>query len=588
MFHPHKMRNRLLPAAAALLAALSLAACAQSGLLTAAIQSAAVTEAGDAEAGAVQTAEPAAEPAASTDGVERPAGWSEASHGSDAEPNYAVVFPQDKVNRITITIDPEQWEAMQADMTELYGEKGAGGPGGMGGPMGGERPAAPPEGWTPPEGFEPPAEGEMPEGFAPPEGFPQGFEPGRRPPGGPGGMGGDFTTENPMWVEATVEFDGQTWTHVGVRYKGNSTLMSAWRSGSLKLPFKFDFDEWEDDYPEIKNQRFYGFKQLSLGNNAGDSTYMHDALAYDLLEEAGLPAAETAFYEVTLDYGEGPVSLGIYTVVEVIDDTVVEKVFGDDSGNLYEADGRAATLAAGVAAQIEESFQKENNEDGDWSDIEELHATLNSELRTTDPEAWMAEMEAIFDVDTFLEWLAVSAVMQHWDTYGGMNHNWYIYDNPETGQLTWISWDHDHTFEGGGGMGGPMGGFRPGGPAGQDERAEQAGQADPAAQERFMRRGGPGLGGSSLDKADVGEEWPLIRYLLDQPEYSESYVSYMAAFMDEVFTPDELAAKVQAWGALLAPYAEAAGDAQYAERIESLAGYFATRAGEVESFLAGQ
>jgi spore coat protein CotH len=73
-----------------------------------------------------------------------------------------------------------------------------------------------------------------------------------------------MTPENPTWVPATIEFEGNTWTNVGVRYKGNSSLTSGWRSGTLKLPLKLDFDEFEDDYPEIDDQRFYGFKQFDL------------------------------------------------------------------------------------------------------------------------------------------------------------------------------------------------------------------------------------------------------------------------------------------------------------------------------------
>ena len=84
-------------------------------------------------------------------------------------------------------------------------------------------------------------------------------------------------------------------------------------------------------------------------------------------------AAETAFYHLILDYGEGPVDLGLYTMVEVIDDTVIPRYFADDKGNIYEGDGRAASLAQGTQAQLEESFQKENNEDeADWSDFEAL------------------------------------------------------------------------------------------------------------------------------------------------------------------------------------------------------------------------
>ena len=64
-----------------------------------------------------------------TDTVVRPEGWSEESHGNVAEPNYDVVFPDDRVNQITITIAPEDWDAMQADMVDLFGEAGSGGDG---------------------------------------------------------------------------------------------------------------------------------------------------------------------------------------------------------------------------------------------------------------------------------------------------------------------------------------------------------------------------------------------------------------------------------------------------------------------------
>jgi len=264
-----------------------------------------------------------------------------------------------------------------------------------------------------------------------------------------------MTPENPMWVPATVEFQGHTWTHVGVRYKGNSSLTSGWRSGTLKLPLKLDFDEFEDDYPEIDDQRFYGFKQLSLANGFSDASFMRDAATADILEQAGLPAAETAFYEVILDYGEGPVALGLYTVIEVIDDTVVGRTFGSDDGNIYEAEGSAASLAASTRDQIEASFQKESNEDdADWSDIEALFDALHSAQRTRAPAAWRAGLESVFDVDAFLEWLAISAVIQHWDAYGAMSYNYYLYHDPESGQLSWISWDHNQAMSAGMGGGG--------------------------------------------------------------------------------------------------------------------------------------
>ena len=84
-------------------------------------------------------------------------GWSEESHSDEAEPNYEVVFPESKVNQITITIEPEDWTAMQENMVALFGEAGTGGQGrgfpGEGGP----------DGRQPPEGFEPPQSGDRPE-----------------------------------------------------------------------------------------------------------------------------------------------------------------------------------------------------------------------------------------------------------------------------------------------------------------------------------------------------------------------------------------------------------------------------------------
>ena len=83
--------------------------------------------------------------AQSGDEPDRPAGWNEETHSNNVEPNYEVVFPVDKVNQITITITPENWAAMQEDMTNLYGEQGSrggmGGPGGMNMPPGGAPPA---------------------------------------------------------------------------------------------------------------------------------------------------------------------------------------------------------------------------------------------------------------------------------------------------------------------------------------------------------------------------------------------------------------------------------------------------------------
>ena len=468
--------------------------------------------------------------------ISRPAGWSEETHSNDADPNYEVVFPEDEVNQITITISPENWEAMQADVVALLGEQG----------NGEGRVGIAPDGGQPQKAERPQvgggADSQPTNGFSPPAG-------GERPtiPGGGGGAG-DMISETPMWVEATIEFEGNLWTNVGVRYKGNSSLRGGWSSGTGKLPLKLDFDEFEDENPEIDNQRFYGFKQLSLANGYKDTSLMRDAVSAQILEEAGLPSAKTAFYEVILDIGEGPVSLGLYTMIEVIDDTVIERYFGEDEGNIYEADGTAASFAANTYEQIEASFQKENNSDSDWNDLEEFFNILHDDVRTADPAAWRAELEAQFDVDGFLEWLAISAVIEHWDAYGSMTHNYYLYNDPETGKITWITWDHNETLSS---------------TAGGRNRS------------------------ISLEKAEVGENWPLIRFLLDDPVYNELYINYLSETVAGPFNPDRMAETYQSIADLIAPYAAAdVGEAAFNNAVQGLIDYTYQRAEEVETFLS--
>ena len=227
--------------------------------------------------------------------VTRPEGWSETTHSDQVEPDYETVFPQDQVNRIDIEISGENWDVMMSDMTNLYGEFGQGG-------MNGMRPGVQPEqqqGQIPQQGA-----GNLPQN-------------GQRPgndnfnPGGGGNL--DFTSENPVWVTATVEFEDDTWQYVGIRFKGNSSLRSAWNSGNYKLPFKLDFDQFEDEYPQIDDQRFYGFKQLSLASNFNDDSYLREKVTADIFREFGVPSAHTAFYEVYVNYGEGPIYFGLYT-----------------------------------------------------------------------------------------------------------------------------------------------------------------------------------------------------------------------------------------------------------------------------------
>lgn len=540
----------------------------------------------------------------------RPVGWAESTHSSKASPNYDVVFPQGNVLRLDITIASADWQAMLDDMTGLYGEfgRGEGGGGGGGAPTNdpgnssSERLAAcdglqegsvctvasgdetaegtctaGPDGQlacrTQMDRQEPPTNPENPggDGALPPEMLDvcDGSEEGDscslsfggmtvagtctaaadgllvcQPEGMPGPGGGDLpeggefpggggmpqsTDENPIYVPCTLVFEGETWWYVGVRFKGQSSLMSTWSAGIYKLPFRLDFDEFEDDHPEIDNQRFYGFKELSLASNWSDNSLLREKIAHDVFREAGVPAPHTAFCRLYIDHGDGPTYFGLYALTEIPGDPMLETRFGDDSGNLYKPTSNWVTFN-------EEDFDKETNEDeADFSDVQAAIAALHADR--SDAAAWRAGLEAVFDVDGFLRWLAVNTVIQNWDTYGNMAQNYYLYANPsDDGRLTWVPWDNNMALWSGGGMGG------------WNDFVGTNGVEDP-------RNGGGGMGGAlplSLD--EVGENWPLIRYLADDPDYWSVYVSYVRQTIETAFAVAPTQARYQAEHDLIAPY----------------------------------
>ncbi len=492
----------------------------------------------------------------------RASNWDEVSHGNEVAPNYEIVFPQDSVNRIDITVTEEAWAALQEEMEEQFGPFGEGdrqGPGRQ--DFNGQLPGQnPPEGWEPPAGQQPPQDGNprglVPQGQATRQ-APGGFQPGDRPGGGMGGM--DFGDTS--YIESTIGFNGETWENVGFRYSGNSTLRTSWSNGTLKISFRLDFDEFEDQYPAIENQRFYGFKQLSFKSNAMDNSYLREKVAADVFRDAGVASSQTAFYEVYIDYGEGPQYFGLFTAVEIVDDTLIDTQFADGSGNVYKPEGNGAAFVEGTFS--EESFEKQTNEDeADWSDIKAVFTALHSEERTTNPEAWRANLEAVFDVDAFIRWLAVDTTLQNWDTYGAMAHNYYLYTDPTDGLVTWIPWDNNMSLSAssGPGGGGRMGKVR------------------------------------ELDLTAVDEQWPLIRYLMDDPIYRAQYNQYLEETIQGAFEPEAMAVTYQKYHNLIAPYVEKEeqGFTQvqsmktFDSALDELIQHAQSRARAVEEYLAGQ
>jgi spore coat protein H len=450
----------------------------------------------------------------------------------EATPDYATVFPSNKVNRIDLVMKPADWQSMQVALDTAFGKMKMGMPGGMPPGMGGDSMRGPGGGFFPMasmpggdslhnrgRGFFPmPPGGGRDSGFMRPpmQGGFGGPMPGMNPPdgmrGGPGGgKGGPGSEYKAAYLCCSLLFNGKQWNGVGFRLKGNSSLMAGYSSTNQKMPFRLEFDKFSDSLPATRQQRFFGFNKLSFSNNTKDNSFLREKMTNDLFRAAGVKSPHAAFYRVYIDYGSGPVYFGLYTAVEIVEDTMLDDQFGDGSGNCYKPDGNGASFAAGSFDT--ESFEKKNHKKkADWSDVQALYTCLNSDVRKTNPSAWRSQLESLLDVPSFLNWLAVNSTIQNWDTYGQMTHNYYLYHNPSSGKLVWIPWDNNEALT------------------------------------------GDMHGGSTLSQASVNERWPLIRYLLDQPEYMAMYRQMLQAFVVNVFNIPYLQQQVEQNVALITPY----------------------------------
>ena len=389
--------------------------------------------------------------------------WTLETHGRLDSPNFLEIFNDKQVKRIDIHFDKSRWNLMLNNMIELHGQSGSN----------------------------------------------TGGRPGGGPPGG--GPGGLDSNENPMWVPADITYNGLKWYRAGVRFKGNSSLVNSWSRGLMKLSFKLDFDEFEDEYPQIDNQRFYGFKQLSLKNNYEDKSFIREKVVGDIFLEAGLVSAHTSFCEVYVDFGEGSSYFGLYTIVEEMDDTVIDNQFDEGEGNLYKPEGTSASFRNGSFNK--DDFTKDSNEnDSDWSDIENLFAVLHSNSRLLEPDNWQKELDKIFDTDKFLKWLAYNTVLQNWDTYGRMTHNFFLYNDPQSKKIVWIPWDNNEA----------------------------------------LQRGKMG-GALNLDFSNLSKngQWPLIEYLILNPNYKTRFDTYVAESIEEEFNSEKLLSTYEFYFSLL-------------------------------------
>lgn len=233
-----------------------------------------------------------------------------------------------------------------------------------------------------------------------------------------------------IYMKCAVSVDGITYPNTGVRFKGNSSF----NNPSIKKPFKIDFEEF------VPDQKHDGLKQLSLNNGFKDPTFLREKLMLDFCNQHDIPAPRATFANLFINDERW----GLYVVVEDVGKTFLKQRFGNKGGNLYKGDPHGSLTWKGWDQTLYEAdYELKTNETAnDWSGFIALLNVLNNTPAAQLPDSLAARLS----LDSWFGYWAAHNLFVNLDSYVGSGHNYYLYQNEDTGLFEMITWDVNEAF----------------------------------------------------------------------------------------------------------------------------------------------
>ena len=223
------------------------------------------------------------------------------------------------------------------------------------------------------------------------------------------------------YVNASVTIDGVEFPEVGLRKKGFLGSLNTERP-SLKI--KLNHID--------KNGGIEGLTNLTLNNNQQDVSLVSQFMGYALFNAADSPAPRCAYARVKVN----GVNLGIYSHVETVRRSLLERAFGNSNGTLYE--GPYVDFYEGWEGSFE-------HKTGAYEPGREKIGQLITALQRDDEDIEQAIGELVH-LDSFYTFWALEGLLGFWDGYSGNSNNYFFYLNPETDKFHFIPWGADSLF----------------------------------------------------------------------------------------------------------------------------------------------
>ncbi|MEQ1869210.1 MAG: CotH kinase family protein [Vicinamibacterales bacterium] len=234
--------------------------------------------------------------------------------------------------------------------------------------------------------------------------------------------------------------DGQpVLRNVGIRSRGTGS-----RSG-VKPGLRVDFDRYTSD------QKYLGLKSFVLRNNTQDPSNLHERLGMWLFRRLNLEAPREAATRLYVNDAYA----GLFTIVESIDKTFLNRTFSEDTGHLYKydypADGTPwyfTDKGTDPAQYVPLPFKPETLESDPQGEfiVQWVQAVNNATASSV-----QSAVGPYLNLQKFLRHLAVEVFIGDYDGFVGNYgiNNFYLYRLTNQPLFTFIAWDKSEAFKAG-------------------------------------------------------------------------------------------------------------------------------------------
>lgn len=330
-----------------------------------------------------------------------------------------------------------------------------------------------------------------------------------------------------QYGKGSVTIDGETVADVGVRYKGNGTFLTGFPEG--KPSFKIDFNEYK------QGQEFRGLRKLNLNNKTTDSSFLREALSYELFREAGIPSPRVGWGRVSVTVGDGKAKqLGLYTIVEQVDKQFLKRMYGSADGLLLKPSTFGTFRYFGEEwGEYDAAYNPKTDPSPEQQERLIAFAKL---VNLADDDEFQSRVEEFLDMDQFFTFLSINVLLSNMDSFLGGSQNYYAYLEPSSNRFQLCPWDLDLSFGAFGMLGTP------------ESRRD-----------------------SSVDNPQIGEgSNRLIERVLAVPRFRDGYHDRIRSLASGVFGENKVRGQIDEAGQfvreLLEPHQRARFDAAMGDR----------------------